>query len=508
MLERIALHQTRLRTPGLGLESKGVALGAKGLILLPTLDRLVALLAVYTREQSLEDLIPSLTMRVVQSKLGTREIVLEVAAESSDRMDRLAEAARLVLGFTFTGTSRHFVQYRDAAAPFGYDATELLATSATLVLYHDRFTQEYGVEREVDLRGLLLRLHLHHEPASRGVPGPRIIVAEQGLGAALVHYLVRSRVEGEVAACEWPPASSFEEGPVRRTVVRVAELPPRMIPLFSGTPGLTTFVPVAPGVAVEAGHRHAIELRACPVFDPNGLVLLRGQGQEPWALERMPTLGDLRAFARVVLRDAPEGSSLAAVAQKIEAPSVVRVPLRVLSTLAPWRRVTASWIRPEELAMLRRVAYALPRTVMQSTQIAHTNVGAFLRAEAGIESIPIGTFFTELHPSLLVAAGFEVVPQVAPEVLVRAMAIPSGMLVFLDGSGRAVGVPSGAFAPLETTLVEAAGFEPLAAEAVAHVLELEPIELVIESQGALPLRGAKPAPMLSPSADDEEDQAT
>jgi len=29
MLERIALHQTRLRTPGLGLDAKGVALGAK-----------------------------------------------------------------------------------------------------------------------------------------------------------------------------------------------------------------------------------------------------------------------------------------------------------------------------------------------------------------------------------------------------------------------------------------------------------------------------------------------
>ena len=60
MLDRIALHQTRLRTPGLGLEAKGVALGAeKGLVLLPSIDRLVALLAVYTREHSLEDLMPA-----------------------------------------------------------------------------------------------------------------------------------------------------------------------------------------------------------------------------------------------------------------------------------------------------------------------------------------------------------------------------------------------------------------------------------------------------------------
>ena len=141
MLERIALHQTRLRTPGLGLDSKGVALGAKGLVLLPSLDRLVAWLSVYTRERSLEDLLPSLAIHLVRSKLGTREIALEIAAESSDRMDRAADVARLVGGFTFTGTSRHFVQYRDAAAPFGYDAPELLATDARLALYHERFTQ-------------------------------------------------------------------------------------------------------------------------------------------------------------------------------------------------------------------------------------------------------------------------------------------------------------------------------------------------------------------------------
>src|SRR6185503_1113384 len=64
MLERIALHQTRLRTPGLGLDAKGAALGAKGLVLLPSIDRLVALLSVYTREHSLEDLMSSLAISI------------------------------------------------------------------------------------------------------------------------------------------------------------------------------------------------------------------------------------------------------------------------------------------------------------------------------------------------------------------------------------------------------------------------------------------------------------
>ena len=204
MLERIALHQTRLETPGLSLDARGIALGTKGLVLLQSIDRLVALLAVYTRDRSLEDLIAGLAVYVVRSKLGTREMVLEFSAESSDRMDLFADIARLVNGLAFTGTSRHFVQYRDAAAPFGYDVSDLRATDATLILHHTLFSQEYEVEQSLDLRGLLLRLTLRIEPGTKLNPGPRILLAEQGLGPALCHYLVRSHVPGECASCNGP----------------------------------------------------------------------------------------------------------------------------------------------------------------------------------------------------------------------------------------------------------------------------------------------------------------
>src|SRR3984957_3463080 len=317
MLARIALHQTRLRTPGLGLDAKGVALGAKGLVLLPSLDRLVAWLSVYTRERSLEDLLPSLQIHLARSKLGTREIALEIAAESSDRMDRVADVARLVGGFTFTGTSRHFVQYRDAGAPFGYDAPDLLATDARLALYHERFTQLYDVERAIEPKALILRLMPQVDPATAEEPGPLWIVAEQGIGPALVHYLVRSRVDGEVTVGEWPPTSAFEEEPVRRYVLRVPDLPARMRPLVRDTPGITAFLPAGPGIAVQIGYRHPVSLRACPVFDPNGLVLLRGEGAEPLSLPRVPPLGDLRAFARVELRG--EDSRVLAIASGVGA---------------------------------------------------------------------------------------------------------------------------------------------------------------------------------------------
>ena len=146
MLERIAVHQTRLKVPGLGLDSRGVALGAKGLVLLPAIDRLIAFLAVYTEQQSLGALGDSLRVDILKSRLGTREVALSFDAGASDRMDRVADVARLAGGFTFTGTSRHFVQYRDAAAPFGYDAPEISATDAALALYNNAFSQSYEIE--------------------------------------------------------------------------------------------------------------------------------------------------------------------------------------------------------------------------------------------------------------------------------------------------------------------------------------------------------------------------
>src|SRR5689334_18436781 len=243
MLDRVAVHQTRLRTPGLGLDAKGVALGAKGLVLLPSIDRLVAFLALYTRQGSLADILRSLSVEVVKSKLGAREVTLTFAAESSDRMDRIAEIARLAGGYTFTGTSRHFVQYRDAAAPFGYDVAQISAGDAALWLYNNAFSQSYDTERKIDVGSLIQRLEPHPDPSTGREPGSRWLCVEAGLGPALIHYFVRSNVAAEVGVAEWPPASSFDDGPVVRYLFRVPELPERMMPLLTSTPGVGMFVP-------------------------------------------------------------------------------------------------------------------------------------------------------------------------------------------------------------------------------------------------------------------------
>jgi hypothetical protein len=447
-----------------------------------SLEKLVLFLAAYTRDRSLEDIMPTLAIHIASSKLGAREIALEFAAESSDRMDRMAELARLVGGFTFTGTSRHFVQYRDAAAPFGYDAAELLTTDADLVLYHDRFSQTYDLERRIELRSLLLRLMPRPDPASNGERGPRVLVAEQGLGPAAVHYFVRSRVEGEVCVAEWPPPSAYE-APVRRWVLRIPELPDRMRDLVHSTPGMTCFVPAGQGVAVEAGYRHPIDLRACPVFDARGLVLLRGRGNEAWVIERLPPPGPLSAFARVELRT--EGGE-ASVARQTMAAEAVPVPLRLIPSIAPRRRVRATWIPPEQASLLRRLAYALPQATIAHSRVATTARGVFVLSKAGIEAIPLGMFFSELYPNLFVPAGYDVVPAVAPEVLAQALHLEPSQVVFVAPDARSLAIAEQAFVPLETALIAPFPSQGLEATKVEHALAEAPIDLKVLSTGRIP----------------------
>src|SRR6185369_7927274 len=147
-------------------------------------------------------------------------------------------------------------------------------------------------------------------------------------------------------------------------------------------------------------------------------------------------------------------------------PDPVRVPLRVVPSPAPWRNVTATWIQPEQLSLLRRIAYALPHQTILRTQVALTEKGAFLRSSHGIEAVPLGTFFVEIHPNLYIPAGYDVTPAVAPEVLYRALGSPQGQVVFLTADGRAIAVDASAFVPLETSLLEAKPWEAAVAESI------------------------------------------
>ncbi len=156
--------------------------------------------------------------------------------------------------------------------------------------------------------------------------------------------------------------------------------------------------------------------------------------------------------------------------------------------------MTATWIHAAQVPLLRRLAYALPHATVSQARIAVTARGAFLRSPAGIEAIPLGTFFVEIHPNLYVPAGHEVTPAVAPDVLARALGAPASQVLFIGTDARAIAVEESAFAPLETALLEAPAWEPLVAETIERALEEATIDLKVTPIGLLPLRGVEPAP--------------
>lgn len=484
MLERVAMHQTRLRLPGLGVDAKGVALGSKGVVLVASIERLVAFLSLFTSSQSMADLLPTLRIEVVKSRMNTREIILSFAAQGSERMDRVAEIARAAFGNTFVGTSGHFVQYRDSSAPFGYDVGEVLAVDGDYVLYHNLFTQTYKRERDVDLRALLLRLRPQNDPSSGREPGPCWIVAEEGLGPAVIHYFIRSQVDARMGVVEWPPLSALDDGPVRRYVFHVEGLPDRMAPLFRSTPGVTTFAPVAPGVAVQAGWRHPVNLRACPVFGNAGLVLFHGHNQDALVIDKVPALGTVSSFARVTLSDQASVAQPAPVRPVDIGP--IAVPVRLMPSIEPWSSVHASFVSPSEYPVLRRVIYALGARTLREASIAFTRAGAFLINRQGIESTPVGQFFREVRPNLFIAAGYDPVPAIDPEVLFRALGAPADHAIFLLAASPAVGVPRAAFVPLVDAMIEGHAWSPLDASALESALSAELPQVVFGDRPPTP----------------------
>ena len=227
MLEQVSLGQSRFMTPGVAPDSRGVLLGRYGLIQFPTLEGVVSWLRLYSSEGSLDELMSGLQILRVRTPLQSRELLLRIPSTSSHAMDSAARCARLVGGSTFTGTSKHFVSYRDERSPYGYDAAEIAAlpAGAHLMLHSQEFSQSYAKEGEISFEKLLFRLSLKREPRGQvEEPGKNLLlVVERGLGEGVIRYLWRNRVEARVGVVR-PQVNDSPQHPPARTVAALHRL--------------------------------------------------------------------------------------------------------------------------------------------------------------------------------------------------------------------------------------------------------------------------------------------
>ncbi len=501
MLERVALHQTRFRTPGVTPDARGVVLGQRGIVLFPSLDRLVAFFRAYSEQGSLDELLASLEIRRVSTPLKTRELLLSVAAESSYRMDRIAGLAALAGGLTFTGTARHFVKYRDAGSPLGYDIGEVINEKADYVLYHDAFAQPYSTERTLSFRDLLFRLSPHKDPrAAKEVPGRVYVTAELGIGHALVSYLFRWEVRARAALAEWPSTSAFDDSPRRLFVFDIESAPPRILALFASLPGVTVFAPIVESAAIQLGYRHPIALESCRgIFEAKTLHLFRGDGRTE-VLAPLPPFAPVRSLVRTRI-DLAEGDARV-LGEQVERELSLSLPLKLAPSNEPLRRVVAAVVPARQRAWLARILYVLPPSTLASLRMAFAEDVVYLLDAGGIEGVPLGRFYSEVAPRVYVPTGFSLVPAVSPTVLRDLVSEGGDGHVFFElGQNLPRVVPEDAFAPVPERALRAVGATTVMIEALS---EIEPPLPLLEYEGArrFPLFGL---PSLSaPQPEPEE----
>src|SRR5437879_4469218 len=146
MLQRVALGQVRFNLPGLTVDVRGVVGGKQLAVRFSAIDRLVSFFRVLSAEQSLDDLQPGLRIAYARGAAGTREALVLLPAGSTHLGDVVARAARMAGGQAFTGSGKHFVQFRDTRAPLGYDAAALSQEAGGVVLYGAEQVIAYRIE--------------------------------------------------------------------------------------------------------------------------------------------------------------------------------------------------------------------------------------------------------------------------------------------------------------------------------------------------------------------------
>lgn len=452
-LEHVAAGQVRFYTPGIAPDPRGIVLGRFGLMTFPTLEGAVSWLRLYSAEASLDELIGGLTISKVRTPLGSREVIIQIPAVSSYTCDRAARLVRMVGGAIFTGSSKHFVKYRDDKSPYGYDAVDIPAMPAgvELMVHGDGFSQGYRVEGQLPFERLLFRLSIRRVPGADKLSiedrSQLLLVVSRGLVEGVIRYLWRNKVAATAGVFSPRRSSAFEESNEHSyMIVAARDLPERMLRLFIGTPGIEVFRPIGSSVAVAVGYAHPIELSSCGTIFPAGTFHLFWPGDRVDVLPGPLELSDIAHLTKVELT-----VETAATDSRRDAAAFdpIGVGIKLAAAMGPPRRVVGTLIPPEHGERLKRLLFALPPPSLRGQRVAVTDRGIVILGGENLDIIPLGQLLSELSPGLLVPLGLDIVPRVSPEVLARAIGHHGGLVTVFCIDGPPFQIAESALVPLE-----------------------------------------------------------
>jgi hypothetical protein len=502
MLSPVGFGQARLTLPGLVPDARGVVAGRELVARFPTLDRLVWFLRLLSGEPGPDEL--WLGMRILhgRSALGLREAMALLPNPPGQAADLVARSARTAGGQCFTGTGRHYVQYRDAHAPFGYDTAEVSHEGADLTLYATDSTAAYRIVGEVPLERLLFGLEPRRRPGSLEslVPvGEGTVVyltVRRGLGGRIIEHLVRAGVRAEASLIEPERPSAFGVA-TSHWLIRVEELPPRLASLAARTPGVVPFTPVLDNALVATGYAHPIHLEACrAVLAGPRLLLFAPPPAGVTALTTPPAFSPIADL--LPLRSPPVLDAAPALARS-SAPGPFEVPLRLEPAAGQSYRAVAAWVPWAQAAWLRRLCYALPPAALRGHRVAMLEPALLVLgggASADLGGLPFGQLLDEAAPGILVPVGMHITPLVSPRQLAERLGVTEGTyLVFHAPDSPPVRVLAGQIEPLERHILAQARVEPERAASVRRLAapaeESAPPDVTHDPLGPWPLWGLR-----------------
>jgi hypothetical protein len=521
MLQRVAVGQVRFNLPGLAVDGRGVVAGRQLAVRFGAIDRLVSFFRLLSAEQSLDDLQPGLRILQARASAGTREAIVVLPAGSSHLAETAVRVARIAGGQGFTGNGKHFVQYRDARAPLGYDAAAISQDPGDLIFYGMENTVPYSIESELPLQKLLLRLSLqrqHGRARELDLGAVLYLTARRGLGPMLAEYFHRAQsgtpaiggagtagatstappvaqpLRASAALCDGSPDSAFQAG-TAFWLFRLESVPPRMMGLLSGTPGLELFTPVGANVAVAYGYRHPIHLDACKTAFPGDRFFLFSPAESgATVLSPPPVFAAVEDLVRI--RPPAPREPDPRSARVMPRPDFA-VPLRLEPFPDYQRHAVAALVPWTQAAWLRRLCYTLPATALRGYRLAVLDRGLLVISGGVLDGIPFGILLDLAAPNLLVPLGARLRPAVSPQILVeRTGAVGGAMVVFPALGEPPFRVPADAIEPFErrtladANLGEAARRRPTQpASGETPLSPPEPVEIENDRLGPMPLWG-------------------
>lgn len=501
MLEHVSLNQERFRTPGLRADGRGIAVGERALLRFATLPQIVGFFRALSEEQSLDHILPTLKIIKARSQIQGLELLVDLPSQGSHMLDRVAAIARLLGGEVYTGRAPHFVQYRDAAAPFGYDVTRLTTSASGRILYADGGSMVFTEDGEIAFRGLLLSLSLTRKRGDAR-KGTLFVRVPPGLRNSMQRFLWQREIRAGLAELRRRAAGRFDQGDVFY-LFRIEEFPPRLLSLFEGLPGVELYRTRRSNAFVQVGFEHPFALESCrKALDDDSLLFFSGDRDECDEVEGQPTFVDIDHLKSVDLTDRSlRPDREAAVLEEGMVPptgwtsqqvdEALHYPVHLIRRASVGQGATMVYIATRiEIAWLKRLIYTLPETALEDYRMAVTNAGCIIINREGVELLPLGLRMREVFSDVFIPEGTTLSPPVGFEQLQRHLGLRSGYVTLMPKDfAHAFTVSEAHFRPIARYLLADVDFSDLHSTASAPLDVSEAVELVNRDVGYFALWG-------------------